>query len=236
MPTSCWMRLSSTCSCLRSLRSSAPSGSSSSSTAGRLTSARASATRCCWPPESWRGLRLASAASRRARAPRPRAARTSSFGDALALEAEGDVLLDAQVREQRVALEDGVGRAAGRRQAGHVVAVEQHRALARLLEAGDHAQGGRLAAAGRAEHGEELARAGCPDPCCLTAVKSPKRFVTPLQADARCDCPPLGPGSSRPASYGRFGMTARWRNAENTRSLNSTNCTTPCSRDSPSAR
>ena len=27
--------------------------------AGRLTSARASATRCCWPPESWRGLRVA---------------------------------------------------------------------------------------------------------------------------------------------------------------------------------
>ena len=30
----------------------APSGSSSSSTAGLKTRARASATRCCWPPES----------------------------------------------------------------------------------------------------------------------------------------------------------------------------------------
>ena len=58
MPTSCWMRFSSSCISLRSFRSSAPSGSSSSSTRGRLTSARASATRCCWPPESWRGLRL----------------------------------------------------------------------------------------------------------------------------------------------------------------------------------
>ena len=36
----------------RILRSSADSGSSSSSTCGRLTSARASATRCIWPPES----------------------------------------------------------------------------------------------------------------------------------------------------------------------------------------
>ena len=58
MPTSVWIRLSSICICRRSLRSSAPSGSSSSSTCGRLISARASATRCCWPPESWAGRRL----------------------------------------------------------------------------------------------------------------------------------------------------------------------------------
>ncbi|GAU00222.1 hypothetical protein BSLA_01f0794, partial [Burkholderia stabilis] len=32
--------------------SSADIGSSSSSSFGRLTSERASATRCCWPPES----------------------------------------------------------------------------------------------------------------------------------------------------------------------------------------
>src|SRR4051812_23707480 len=39
-PTSRWMRPSSICSCLRSLRSSAPSGSSSSSARGEFTSAR----------------------------------------------------------------------------------------------------------------------------------------------------------------------------------------------------
>ena len=50
--------MSSSCICLRSLRSSAPSGSSSRSTAGSLTSARASATRCCWPPESCDGPAL----------------------------------------------------------------------------------------------------------------------------------------------------------------------------------
>ena len=61
-PTSVWIRLSSICIWRRSLRSRAPSGSSSSSTAGRLTIARASATRCCWPPESWAGLRRASSA------------------------------------------------------------------------------------------------------------------------------------------------------------------------------
>ena len=58
IPTSDWMRLSSTWSWRRSLRSSAPSGSSRSSTLGRFARARASATRCCWPPDSWLGLRF----------------------------------------------------------------------------------------------------------------------------------------------------------------------------------
>ena len=39
-------------------------GSSASSSAGSVTSARATATRCCWPPESWSGLL-------RRRSPRP---------------------------------------------------------------------------------------------------------------------------------------------------------------------
>ena len=56
IPTSRWMPFSSTCICLRSFRSSAPSGSSSRSTAGRFTSARASATRCFCPPDSSRGF------------------------------------------------------------------------------------------------------------------------------------------------------------------------------------
>ena len=58
MPTCSWSALSSTLSDRRSLASSAPSGSSSSSTAGCRTSALASATRCCWPPDSWPGLRF----------------------------------------------------------------------------------------------------------------------------------------------------------------------------------
>ena len=56
-PTACWISFSSTCIAWRSFRSSAPSGSSSSSTRGRITSARASATRWRCPPESWAGLR-----------------------------------------------------------------------------------------------------------------------------------------------------------------------------------
>jgi hypothetical protein len=61
------------------------------------------------------------------------------------------------VREERVALEDRVGRTLEGRQARHVVAVEQDAPGARVLEAGDHAQRRRLAATGWAEQREELA-------------------------------------------------------------------------------
>src|SRR4028118_803486 len=71
MPTSSCRLLSSSCISLRSLRSRAPSGSSSRSTFGRLTRARARATRCCWPPESWLGFRLASVESPRPCSRRP---------------------------------------------------------------------------------------------------------------------------------------------------------------------
>ena len=157
MPMSRWMFLSSNCISLRSFRSSAPSGSSSSSTRGTLTSARASATRCCWPPDSCRGLRP----------PYPVEADdaehlldlTLQLGAALALAAqpEGDVLEDRQVREERVALEDGVDVALVRRQSGDRAVAEVDRPRARLLEAADHAQRRRLAAARRPEQRVELA-------------------------------------------------------------------------------
>ena len=153
-PTSVWIRLSSICICRRSLRSSAPSGSSSSSTAGRLTIARASATRCCCPPESCAGLRRAM--PRRARPargpPRPRVFTCLAAAPA---QAERDVLEDVEVREQRVALEDGVDRPLVRLGVRDVLVADVDRPVGRLLEPGDHPQRGRLAAAGRAEQREE---------------------------------------------------------------------------------
>ena len=159
MPTSRWIFFSSICRPLRSFRSSAPSGSSSSSTVGRLIRARASATRCCWPPESWRGLRFAS---------RERPTRSSSsatrlrdlvLGDALPPQPERDVVLDAQVREQRVALEDRVGRA--RTAAGPPTSTPSIRIRPSVgrSKPGHHPQRRRLAAAARAEQREELAAA-----------------------------------------------------------------------------
>ena len=76
---------------------------------------------------------------------------------ALAAQAERDVLEDRQVREERVALEDGVHVTLVRRQAGDRAVAEVDRPRARLLEAADHPQRGRLAAAGRSEQRVELA-------------------------------------------------------------------------------
>ena len=72
------------------------------------------------------------------------------------LQAETDVLGHAHVREQGVALEHRVDRAAERRQVLHGFAVQADGAAAGLLEAGNQPQQGGLAAAGGAQQGEEL--------------------------------------------------------------------------------
>ncbi len=73
------------------------------------------------------------------------------------LQPEGDVLRDGQVRKQRVGLEHHADIALVRLQPGDVLAADDDGAGGRLLEAGDHAQHGGLAAARRAEEGDELA-------------------------------------------------------------------------------
>ena len=70
-----------------------------------------------------------------------------------------DVLADVQVREDRIALEDHVGRAVVCRHACHVLPVDPDSAGCRLLEAGDAAQKRGLAAARWPEQREELALA-----------------------------------------------------------------------------
>ena len=82
------------------------------------------------------------------------------LADPLVAQPERDVVRDRLVREERVALEDRVDAPLVRRRARHVDAVEQDRAGVGPLEPGDQAQRRRLAAARRAEHREELARAG----------------------------------------------------------------------------
>ena len=88
---------------------------------------------------------------------RSTSARISALGRLAIAEAEGDVVADGQVGEEGVALEDGVDLALVGRQVGDVAAVEEDAAGVGLLEAGGQAQHGRLAAAARAEEGEELA-------------------------------------------------------------------------------
>ena len=77
--------------------------------------------------------------------------------DLLAAQAERDVLVDAQVREERIALEDRVDVALVGRQPGHVLALQFDHAGRGLLKTADHPEGRGLAAAGRAKQTEELA-------------------------------------------------------------------------------
>ena len=155
MPTSRCSRLSSIFMWSRSFLSRAPSGSSSRRTAGRVTSARARALLLA--ARELARLALGFAGETHALELLGHSARRLLLRHALAAQAEGDVLLHAQVREERVALEDGVGGALEGGQPGDVGAVEQDAAGARLLEARDHPQRGGLAAAARAEQREELA-------------------------------------------------------------------------------
>ena len=59
--------------------------------------------------------------------------------------------------EERVALEDRVHRALLRGQGGHVHAVQNDLSLVRGFQAGDDAQGGGFAAAGRTQQGDKFA-------------------------------------------------------------------------------
>ncbi len=72
-------------------------------------------------------------------------------------QAEGDVLEDAHVLEQRVVLEHDADAPLARRQRRDVVAADQHGARIRPLEPGEHAEQRGLARAGGAEQREELA-------------------------------------------------------------------------------
>ena len=114
----------------------------------------------------------------------------------LSLEPEAHVLADVQVREERVALEDGVRRPLVRRQLGHVVIVDQDLPGIRLLEPGHHAQRRRLAAAGRAEQREELA-AGQFQVQVVDRDQLAEALRHALQRDARLRCPGAGVAPAR---------------------------------------
>ncbi len=80
------------------------------------------------------------------------------FGDAAGAQAEADVLIDAHVREQRVVLHhhaDARGRSGGRSVTSWLADADA--AGGRADEAGDGAQRGGLAGAGRADDGHDLA-------------------------------------------------------------------------------
>ena len=121
-----------------------------------MTSARASATRCCCPPDSSAAVAFPCPADARARPPRARV-RDLRRATAAHLEAEGDVLRDGHVREQRVALEDEPHVAPVGRHAGQILAADEDLAARLRRQARDHPQRRRLAAARGPEERDQLA-------------------------------------------------------------------------------
>ena len=143
-----------------------PVGSSASSTAGWLMSARASATRCCCPPESWLGV-LCSAV-RQADAGQHLAAAVVSFlrgqrrGRAVK-QRQHDILQRAGAGQQIEVLEheaDAPAADVGQLRFGqmrHVAALKDVLAAGRPVEAADDVHQGRLARPGRSHDGDEFA-------------------------------------------------------------------------------
>src|ERR1044072_5023955 len=118
------MRAISALVCTRSLASRFESGSSMRKACGRRTIARPMATRWRWPPERARGLRFRNGSRAGIQAgpvaPVSIVASRVELGLLLLaeLQAEGDVVVDREMRIERVALEDHRDVAVTR---GHVV-------------------------------------------------------------------------------------------------------------------
>ena len=132
------MRRSSVRIWMRSCSSSADSGSSSSRTRGSVIAARASATRCCWPPESWPGRRSASSVRRTfsiiSSAALPRSA------DDMPRTRSAKAMLSRTLRCGNSAYDWNI--IAVRRSTGgepdHILAADQDLAVGRIFVAGDH--------------------------------------------------------------------------------------------------
>ena len=105
-----------------------------------MTSARASATRCCCPPDNSRGLRSARASRRTIAKASFTRAEISALRHVPHLEAERNVLGDSHMRKQRVALEDQTHIAPVGRHGGDVVAADDDSSGTRRDQPGDHPQ------------------------------------------------------------------------------------------------
>ena len=99
------IRISSACMRSRVISSSAPNGSSMSSSAGRRASARAIATRCCMPPESWLGRWAAKSARPTSSSSSSACARRSARPSPCRRQRQLDVALDGAPLQQPGLLE-----------------------------------------------------------------------------------------------------------------------------------
>ena len=157
MASRCWISRISTRSSSRRRASRFESGSSSSRTLGCTTSARANATRCCWPPDSSAGIRLPRPGRRTMSSACSTRSRTSRAGTGSHLESERDVGVHGEMRKQRVLLKHHADVAPVRWKAGDVGGVDANGSRRHGHESGDHAQHRGLAAPGRPEQAEHRA-------------------------------------------------------------------------------
>jgi hypothetical protein len=138
---------------------------------GEPARARATATRCCWPPESWEGRCLE-------RWPMPtfsRAVVTAVLalggGHAAVGEGELDVFVDGEVADEVEGLENEADLAVadagalGEREALDGAAVEEVGAVGRGVEQAEDGEEGGFAAAGGAGDGDVFALGGCRGGC-----------------------------------------------------------------------
>ena len=162
MRTSAWRRRNSFWSRSRLIGSTAPKGSSISITPGLAASARATPTRCCWPPESWAGKRsreLGVEPDQLEQLARP-ARRSRSLVPAEQPRHGGDVVGDRPVREEADLLDHVADLAPqlGRRALAHRAVADEDVALGDLDHAVDHPHRGRLAASRGPDEDADLAR------------------------------------------------------------------------------
>ena len=157
IPTSCWMRLSSSCMLLAELQVERAERLVEQEHS-RLVDERApERDALLLPARELPRLALREPGEPDELEHLAHAALQLALRDALSLEPERDVVLDRHVREERVALEDGVDVALVGREPDDVLVAEEDAPLGRLLEAADHPQRRRLPAARRAEQREERA-------------------------------------------------------------------------------
>ena len=152
-----WMRRISARISSRSLASRLDSGSSISTSGGSTTMARAIATRCCWPPDNCPGSLSPCVSSRTSASASIHPPRDLRLRPPLRHQAEADVPPHRHVREQRIVLEHHAEAAILRPRLVQPPLVQPDRAVGHLQQTGDAVQRGGLAAAGRAEQGDELA-------------------------------------------------------------------------------
>ena len=141
----------------RSFASRLLNGSSMSRRRGRIASARASATRCCWPPLSWLGYLAARSPRRTKSSAAPTSPAMREGRVAAHLQAVADILRHGHVREECIMLKHQPDVALLRRHTRDVLAVDQDGAAVDGLETGNHSERRRFPAAARAQQAHEFA-------------------------------------------------------------------------------